>query len=93
MRFACIRNGKIENVIVAEEDFIPKLREFQPHWEAVVRVDALKPEPGIGWTYKDGGFQAPLPEPVVLTTEQKLEARVAALESKAGIVVPKELGD
>ncbi len=53
--YALIENGTVVNVIVADDEFV------STHHPSAIRVDALIPTPGIGWTYADGGFQAPCP--------------------------------
>jgi len=48
MIYAIINNGVVENTIVADETFVSQI---QIQHEAVVRIDNLEPQPGIGWNY------------------------------------------
>lgn len=59
MRFACVRNLVIENVIVADYDFLPLI---QSQWDYILRVDDLTPEPCIGSTYNVDTGEFTLPE-------------------------------
>lgn len=51
MIYALIANSIVENMIVAEPDFIPAI---EADWDAVVRVDHLALVPHIGWIYDSG---------------------------------------
>lgn len=69
--FALIKNGLIENVIVAEQAFADQMK---PKFDHVIRVDELDPLPGIGWSYADGAFTPPAPpEPPVEETPAEPE--------------------
>lgn len=48
---AIIKNGKVDNVIVADS------------WPDAIDITNLTTRPGIGWSYSGGVFTAPTPEP------------------------------
>ncbi len=63
MQYALIKNNIVENVIVADEDFIASIAD---QWDHVEALDTLLEQGlgvGIGWTW-DGEFHAP-PQPEV----------------------------
>lgn len=51
MRFAIVTNELVENIIVADQDFI------DVHYPNAINVDDKNC--GIGWSYADGQFIAP----------------------------------
>jgi len=59
LQYALIRAGVVENIIIADDDFIPLI---QNDWDHVLRVNDSPniPHIGIGWTYVDGAFVAPV---------------------------------
>lgn len=59
MVFACVKNGIVENTIVADQNFADSIAA---QYDFVIRVDNLNPQPGIGWTYIDGEFSPPVLE-------------------------------
>ena len=60
MDYALIKNGTVQNVIVADQAFADSIAS---EWDAVVPSEGV----GIGWTYADGVFTAPIaPEHVAL---------------------------
>jgi hypothetical protein len=59
MFYACVKNGVVENVIVADSKFAEFIRA---QWDAVVLVDKLEPRPGVGWTYDGSSFAEPAEE-------------------------------
>ena len=67
--YALINNGKVENMIVADADFI---QGIQNDYTSIVPIDNVSPRPCIGWDYAGGQFVGPQPyiEPE-LTTDQK----------------------
>lgn len=75
MRKAVIKNGIVENVIIAADDFAPP--------DGCVLVESN--EAGPGWTYSDGKFTEPEREEPPAPPPSDIEIRLAALESKAGI--------
>lgn len=56
MVYALIKDGKVENMIVADEAFISKI---QAQWEHCVRVDNLDVQPSIGWDFDGSDFSDP----------------------------------
>lgn len=56
MVYALIKNGIIENTIVADSNFISTI---QSQWDACVRIDELETQPGIGWEYDGEVFTNP----------------------------------
>lgn len=70
MQYALIKNSIVENVIIAEPDFIA---EFQHNYDHIEPLDTLHEQSlhvGIGWVYKDGEFNPP--EVVVLPVQTKI---------------------
>jgi len=57
MIFALIKNGIVENTIVAELSFIGHIAS---QWDFIIRVDELEQRPGIGWAYDGVDFTAPI---------------------------------
>lgn len=66
MQYALIKDSIVENVIVAEPEFIESFQHDYDHVEALDSLHEQSLNVGIGWTYKDGEFSAPIqPEPEV----------------------------
>ncbi len=62
MDYALIKNGKIINVIVADEAFIEEYKK-NSDWDFILQVDhEVKPTPWIGWSYIDGIYSTPIEE-------------------------------
>ena len=66
MEYALIKNGKVENVIVADPDFITLIA---PEWDHIERIDtpeeiALGVGIGWGWNAQDGFIRPPAPDTV-----------------------------
>jgi hypothetical protein len=59
MIYALVKNGVIENTIVADESFVSLI---QPDWDFVLRIDQMENQPAIGWGYADGVFSEPVVE-------------------------------
>jgi hypothetical protein len=60
MEYALIKNKKVENIIVADDDFAAKIA---PKFDAVVKVNPG--EANIGWDYDGTKIIVPPPPPVV----------------------------
>lgn len=61
MNFALINNNVVENVADADQAWADSVA---PDWQAVVNITGMNPEPGIGWSYSNGVFTAPVyPDP------------------------------
>lgn len=58
MIYAQIKNGIVQNTIVLNDASLESM--FEEGFDALVRVDNLNPEPGIGWAYDGANFSAPL---------------------------------
>lgn len=68
MYYACINNNTVENVIIAELDFI---ETWDSGYELVIECDS---DIGIGFTYSDtNGFQPPY---VDNSSEEIIDAEV-----------------
>ena len=52
--YAIVQNGNIVNVIEASAAFVSQFNL------SAVQIDALSPEPGIGWSYDGATFAAPV---------------------------------
>lgn len=61
IRYALIKNGIVDNVIVADADFIAAISHQYDRCELLDTPDEQKVA-GLGWRYVDGVFIAP-PEP------------------------------
>jgi len=73
MRYAIIKDGVVDNVVLAEPEYAA-----EQGW-----IDC--PEAGPGWTYADGVFTAPVvvePTPAPAPTKEQLMAELAALTAK-----------
>lgn len=65
MDYACIKNGVVDNVIVASPAFVKKLQG------KYVRIDRLSVQPGLGWLYDDKDFTSPLSQPTPQVGKQQ----------------------
>lgn len=57
--YALINNSIIENIIVADDDFVQLIKD---NYEAIVFLNPLYDTgiyPAIGWSYLDGVFSLP----------------------------------
>ncbi len=54
--FALIKDGSVENIIVADENFVALIA---PKWNFIIRIDEISPRPEIGWAYQNGEFINP----------------------------------
>lgn len=63
MQYALINNNKVENIIVADQEFIDAISDHQyQHIESLDQPGELNI--GVGWSWsQNGGFSAPTPEP------------------------------
>lgn len=63
MKYAIINNGKVENIVIADE-------AFGGNW---VNIDALNPQPGMGWDYAGNSVfvepAQPVQPPLINETE------------------------
>lgn len=83
MDYALIKNGKVQNVIVSDPDFIALIA---PEWDHIERIDtpaeiALGVGIGWGWSAQDGFIRPPAPEPV----PEKRHITVGALYDRFGV--------
>lgn len=81
MRQALIKDGKVKNVIVANEKFLSRIRQ---QWDHIVEL-SKDTSVGIGWSYDGQNFSAPQPEPPSTADAQ----RVTLKEKIATIADPK----
>lgn len=101
MQYALIKNNIVENVIVAEPDFIETILDQYQHIEPLDTLHEQGLGVGIGWTFENNEFKAPvIPEEVVVpkTTLTKLEymdrftdAELAAIYAAAKTSVEVEI--
>lgn len=56
MKYALIKDNKIQNVIVADEDF---LKHIEKNWEHIIAIDDFKPMPWLDWNYENKIFTSP----------------------------------
>ena len=75
MIWALIKNGKVENTIIADQNFIDQIAA---DWDLCVPVDELEPQPGIGWDHNGSNFVSPIVE---MTFESEASAGGSAVES------------
>lgn len=83
MEYALIKNGKVENVIVADPDFIALIAPELDHIEALDTLHEQGLGVGIGWCWnaQDGFIRPPAPEPV----PEKRHITVGALYDRFGV--------
>ena len=63
MQYALINNNKVENIIVADQEFIDAISNQYQHIESLDQPE--EHNIGIGWSWSQNeGFSVPLPEPV-----------------------------
>mgnify|MGYP000125491150 CR=1 FL=1 len=63
MQYALINNNKVENIIVADQEFIDDISNQYQHIESLDQPGELNI--GIGWSWsQNGGFSAPANVPV-----------------------------
>lgn len=57
-KWALINNGFVENIILADKDFIKQISNQYTH---IVDIDSATPYPSIGWLFNaiDGSFETP----------------------------------
>ncbi|GAB2836675.1 hypothetical protein GCM10027276_44180 [Comamonas piscis] len=86
MDYALIKNGLVENVIVADADFAALIA---PDWDA---VEPLASGAGIGWSWNaDDGFAPPvveLPEPAVLPAVVITSMAVDEANAARAVIAP-----
>jgi hypothetical protein len=51
--YALIKNGKVENIIIADSDFVVHI---QSQWDNIINIDELNDKPAIGWNYSNNSF-------------------------------------
>lgn len=56
MNYALIKNGVVESVIVADEEFVKALSDY----DYIISVDDFETPIGTGWSYINGVFTAPI---------------------------------
>ena len=79
MRYALIKNNKVENIIVADESFINSIKSDYDHIE---KVDAVQVGPGWGYDLTTKTFKEPTPPPApALTLEEVKSQDLAQLET------------
>lgn len=72
MRYAIIEAGQVANVALADADFAAA--------QGWIAIDALDPQPSIGWTYDGTTFHAPPPPaPAIPESVSRHQARLALL--------------
>lgn len=62
MVYAQIKNNEVKNTIVLNDDSL--LPVFSQNWDHCIRIDELRPMPGIGWSYDGQEFAPPPPEEI-----------------------------
>lgn len=78
MQYALVKENKVENVIVADEDYIDIIESEFQHVEAIDTLieQNLTISRGWGWSPQDGFIEPAAPEPVI---EPKKITRLAFL--------------
>jgi hypothetical protein len=75
MRFACIKDGKVQNIIVAEEDIVSRIQtEFG--YDSLVRYDdkPIAEQPHLGDSYDGSVFTRAEAAPIPQLTQWKDES-------------------
>jgi hypothetical protein len=70
-RLAQLQDNTVINVVLCDE-------QYTYEFPGYIRVDNLKPEPGIGWTYSNGTFTPPpptTPPPVTVFTKFQFRSK------------------
>lgn len=78
MQYALINNNKVENVIVADQEFIDDISNQYQHIESLDQPGELNI--GVGWSWsQNDGFSPPTPEPEPNQPSPKKITRLAFL--------------
>lgn len=77
--FALVKNGKVVNVIKADQSFIDAATDLVAQYDYVVDIQNLSPMPGLAWDYNgsafaDNRFASPTIQQIV---DKKLQDAVA----------------
>lgn len=75
MIWALIKNGVVENTIIADQDFIDQISS---QWEHCVRIDEMEPRPGVGMEYNGSSFIFPAQ---IITLQSEASSGGSATES------------
>lgn len=75
MIWALIKNGKVENTIIADQDFIDRISS---QWDQCIRIDEMERMPGVGWDHDGSSFVFPIQ---TLTLESEVSTGGSATES------------
>lgn len=81
MEYALIKSGQVENVIVADPDFITKI---QADWDHIEPLDTLYEQGlsvGIGWGW-DGEFYTPINQPMADSVKVTTKLTVNAFKRR-----------
>ena len=87
MKYALIKSNIVENIIVAQSDFIETIRH---EWDHIIQLDEDSPV-GVGWTYDGSKFIKPEapevpvvePEPTFIITRLAFLSRFTDAEAIA----------
>ena len=87
MKYALIKSINVENIIVAQSDFIETIRS---EWDHIIQLDEDSPV-GVGWTYDGSKFIKPEvpevpvfePEPTYIITRLAFLSRFTDAEAIA----------
>lgn len=90
MKFALIKNNKVENIIIADDSFI---QTIQSEWDATVELQegALV---SLGWEYVSGEFKVPdsvTPEVQVPSSVKIRQIKLALLKANKLSAVPSAI--
>lgn len=81
MVYAQITNRKIVNIIELEDDSLVNLFKTNPNtgseYDAILQIDNIFPQPGIGWSYINGIFVSPSPALPVYPSPEYFQMIVA----------------
>ena len=66
MQYALINNNLVENVAEGDQAWADSVVS---DWQAVVNITSINPQPGIGWSYTNGVFTAPVNPPAPPTPD------------------------
>ncbi|WP_414667436.1 tail fiber assembly protein [Escherichia coli] len=76
MKWAIVEAGLVTNVVIWDGE-----TDWKPENGDLIKIDGIEPEPGIGWSYENGGFIAPPPP------QKTKEELVAEAESKKAMLI------
>ena len=83
MQYALINNNKVENIIVADQEFIDDISNQYQHIESLDQPG--EHNIGVGWSWsQNGGFSAPANVPETASVHLIIHIEQFALHTRVG---------